>query len=127
MTIAEELEIAMLEAKIERLRDSISNVEYEKYLIEKENEKLKKAIEILKMQTSIENIKCENGNIYIVNIGDISVLITQQEYELLKEVLEKEPPKCRVRKIPNKVYKILLEYDLIANDIMYILEEQDNE
>jgi chromosome segregation ATPase len=48
----------------------------------------KKAIEILKMQTSIENIKCENGNIYIVDIGDISVLITQQEYELLKEVLE---------------------------------------
>lgn len=55
--------------------------------LKQENEKLKKAIEILKMQTSIENIKCENGNIYIVHIGDISVLINKQEYELLKEVL----------------------------------------
>ena len=51
------------------------------------NQKLEKTIEIIKIQISLENIQCENGYIYIINIGDISILINQQEYELLNEVL----------------------------------------
>ena len=53
-------------------------------------EKLEKTIEIIKIQISLENIKCENGNIYIVNIGDVSVLINEEEYNLLNEGLNNE-------------------------------------
>lgn len=83
-TILNDLErLEELEEKYYDLEDELSDTHYKMV-------RYKKVIEILKMQTSIENIKCENGNIYIVDIGDISVLITQQEYELLKEVLEND-------------------------------------
>lgn len=55
--------------------------------LRKENEKLKKAIEILKRRViSLKGIKdCESATEYnrYTSLG----LITQQEYELLKEVL----------------------------------------
>jgi hypothetical protein len=51
-------------------------------------EKYQKAIDILKIQISLEKIQCENGYIYIVHIGDIPVLINQQEFELLNGVLD---------------------------------------
>ena len=90
-TIKQDLErLEELEEENQDLKDNEKIITDYGYNLVIENEKYKKAIEILKMQTSIENIKCENGNIYIVDIGDISLLITQQEYELLKEVLENE-------------------------------------
>ena len=54
------------------------------------NQKLVKAIEIIKPVINIEVVKCENGYLHCVHVGDISISLSKEEYELLKEVLEDE-------------------------------------
>ena len=77
-----------LEKENQDLKDNETIVsDYGVYLWN-ENEKLKKAIEILKDR--IRPILVPSNDVYILRTNAWSYIIQEQEYELLKEVLENE-------------------------------------
>ena len=69
------------------------DIKHEAEYLEKENKKLKKAIEILKDFITIDKFNNETDKFknetFLINANGFDN-ITQKEYELLKEVLENE-------------------------------------
>ena len=83
-TIKQDLErLEVLEREYNNLQRDYDNKDLECIDLYQENEKLKKVIEIY---TKLSTIDKESTTSYLVRNG----MITQQEYELLKEVLGNE-------------------------------------
>ena len=94
-TIKQELErLKKLEENYYSLNVACEEIEFENVRLEKENKKLKQVIEILinkeiQMRFLRENKNVDDYNNWIFNLMNYSNL-TQEEFELLKEVFENE-------------------------------------
>ena len=81
-----EKENVELRQEVSALEDYSYDVDCEKEFLIKENEKLKKVIEILKEHLYVKELDID----YILEFNSLySNHLTKQEYELLKEVLDK--------------------------------------